>query len=76
MCYQHEGARAIHKGKWKLVYGKRFPNPVAWELYDLTKDPCETNDLATQHPEVVKVLAKEWDAWAKRTNALGPQRRR
>jgi len=70
LCYQHEGARAIRKGKWKLVYGKRFPTPVAWELYDLTQDPCETNDLAAQHPEVVKALVEEWNDWAGRTHAL------
>lgn len=39
---------AIRSGKWKLVDGK--------ELYDLDKDPGEVNDLATQHPEVVKKL--------------------
>lgn len=71
LCYQHQGARAIHKGNWKLVYGKRYPTPVSWELYDLDADPCETRDLAAQHPELVKQLAAEWEAWAARTGSLG-----
>ena len=66
LCYQHEGARAIRKKNWKLVYGKKFPHPVEWELYDLNKDPCETVDLAQQHPELVKELVAEYNAWAQR----------
>lgn len=73
LCYQHEGARAIIKNNWKLVYGKKFPNPVAWELYDLSKDPCETTDRAQQYPERVKELTAEYDTWAQR--CIGPQSR-
>lgn len=69
--YSHEGARAIHKGKWKLVYGKRFPGKIQWELYDMVADPCETNDLAAQSPEIVEDLAKEWSNWAVRALAVG-----
>ena len=75
LCYQHEGARAIHKAPWKLVWGKRFPAAVEWELYDVTNDPCETNDLAKQHPELVAALAREWEEWARRTGALAPAAR-
>lgn len=67
LCFQHEGARAIRKGQWKLVWGKRFPAAVKWELYDLEADPCESNDLAAQKPQLVAELAAEWDAWAERT---------
>ena len=73
LCYQHEGARAIIKQNWKLVYGKKFPTPIAWELYDLSKDPCETIDLAQQSPERVKELTAEYDAWALR--CIGSQSR-
>jgi arylsulfatase A-like enzyme len=36
-----------------------------FELYDLTADPTETNDLAAEHPEVVADLARRWEqaAW-------------
>ncbi|MEI6645660.1 MAG: arylsulfatase [bacterium] len=71
LCYQHEGARAILKKNWKLVYGKKFPTPITWELYDLSRDPCETVDLAQQYPERVKELTAEYDAWAQ--HCLGSQ---
>lgn len=66
LYYQHQKARAIRKGPWKLVYGKRFPSPPKWELYHLIKDPCETENLAAAHPELVHQLSEEWHTWAKR----------
>ncbi len=79
ICFQHEGSRAIENGNWKLVYSRvtsaqRGPNAlVTWELYDLSKDPCETMDLAAKYPERVKAMAEEWEAWAKRTDAFGKE---
>jgi arylsulfatase len=72
ICFQHEGARAIRKGRWKLVLGKRFPRPARWELYDIAADPCETGDLAAKQPDVVAELAREWEAWARRTGLHVP----
>ncbi|OXU14397.1 arylsulfatase [Sedimentisphaera salicampi] len=69
LCYNHQKARAIIKGKWKMVWGKRFPEPIEWELYDIEKDPCETENVADKHPEVVKSLSNEWQRWKVRTKA-------
>jgi arylsulfatase len=62
--WEHEGNRAVRSGRWKLV--SRYPD--GWELYDMTSDRVERNDLAPRHPDVVRKLATEWEAWAKRTN--------
>jgi arylsulfatase len=62
--WEHEGNRAIRSGRWKLV--SRYPD--GWELYDMTADRAEGTDLAARHPDVVKKLGAEWDAWAQRTN--------
>jgi len=42
---------ALRTGGWKLLHGPpdedvQFPSPVEWELYDLTNDPLERNNLA------------------------------
>jgi arylsulfatase A-like enzyme len=36
-----------------------------WELYDLSRDPAELNDLATEFPEKVKELSTAFFAWQK-----------
>jgi len=73
LFWEHEGNRAVRSGNWKLV--STFPNE--WELYDMTTDRVERNNLAASRPDVVKTLAGEWDAWAKRANVdpwTGPRR--
>lgn len=64
--WEHEGSRAVRKGKWKLV----AENGAGWELYDMNKDRSETNDLASYYPEVVSDLQKEYGAWATRVGVL------
>jgi len=44
---------SLRKGRWKLVQGKRT------ELFDLSLDPLEVNDLAREEPERADSLAKE-----------------
>ena len=31
-----------------------------WALYDLARDPGETHDLSTQHPEIFRSLEAGW----------------
>lgn len=51
------GRKAIRKGNWKGVRYKAVKNPTSTlELYDLSKDPGETTNLAAQYPEVVAEL--------------------
>ena len=73
LFWEHEGNRAVRSGSWKLV--STYPNE--WELYDMAADRVERNDLAASRPDLVKALAAEWDAWAKRANVdpwVGPSR--
>ena len=67
--FEHQQARALRKGKWKAVWGKRMPHEIEWELYDMENDRCETNNLAKKHPDLTRQLAAEWEAWAKRVGA-------
>lgn len=47
-------AQAVREDDWKLV---RREAGKPWELYNLTKDPGETNELAGSHPDIVERLA-------------------
>lgn len=66
------GIMAIRKGDWKLVRMtdngfQEPPAPIsdlaAFQLYDLSTDIGEANDLARKHPEKVKELAADWHRW-------------
>ena len=57
--------RAMRQGDWKLVWDKLSPDKK-WELYDLSKDRCEVNNLAESQPERVETMAADWFTWADR----------
>ncbi|PSN70393.1 putative arylsulfatase [Corynespora cassiicola Philippines] len=61
------GRRAIRRGDWKAVF---VPEPVGsdeWELYDLSKDLGENNNLAEERPEILKNLLEDWDRYVQDT---------
>jgi arylsulfatase A-like enzyme len=53
---------AIRKGNWKLL--KKAILPGTTELFDLSKDPGETENVADKHPNVVKDLEARLVAYA------------
>ncbi|MEX2336501.1 MAG: arylsulfatase [Fulvivirga sp.] len=51
------GKQAVRKGDWKAVKVNVKENPDApIELYNLAKDLSEQNDVASQHPDIVKEM--------------------
>jgi arylsulfatase len=39
-----------------------------WELFDLSVDRTEMNNLAEEQPERVKSMQALWEEWARRMN--------
>ncbi len=68
--FDHQGAHALREGDWKIVWAKRMPHELNWELYNLAEDRCELNDLAQEQPERVKAMVKEWEKWARHVNVI------
>jgi arylsulfatase len=65
--WEHEGNRAIRRGKWKAVMKLKGP----WELYDIEADRTEQHNLIDEQPALAKELIAAWEAWAKRAD-VGP----
>ena len=60
---------ALRVGDWKLIYRHR---PQTLELYNLTTDIGERNNLAASEPERLKQMAEAMTAELKAKNALMP----
>lgn len=51
---------ALRYGDWKLVNNPSRRAPDKWELYDLSTDIGEQNDLANSAPETLADLIQRW----------------
>lgn len=67
ICFEHEGNRAVRKGKWKLV--SQYPENV-WYLYDLSQDRNELVDLKNKYPKVLKELEDIYAHWATKVGVI------
>lgn len=60
---------AVRDGDWKLI---EWLEDGKLELFNLTKDPYEKNDLAAREASRVKALLVKLQSWRKETGALLP----
>jgi len=64
------GRRGLRQGNWKIV---QLPIPEgsgAWQLYNLSNDPAEIDDLAASHPQKLEELLQLWDTYVAETGVL------
>lgn len=69
LAFEHQEARGLRRGAWKITWGKRQTTESTWELFNLDDDRSEQHNLAAQHPELLKELTDQWNAWARRVGA-------
>lgn len=65
------GSAAYRKGYWKVNWVHPPKGPGRWQLYDLSKDPGETVDLALELPEKIQQLVKLWKQSAEEVGVVG-----
>jgi arylsulfatase A-like enzyme len=70
--YSNQGGEpgsAIRQGEWKLI---RFYDRPRQELFNVARDPGETQNLVNREPAVVRKLGAKLDSWLKDTRAILP----
>lgn len=56
LWFAHEGNQALRHGDWKLVKAR----DEAWELFNLSSDRTESDNVASRYPEKVRELETLW----------------
>ena len=64
------GRRAIRQGDWKALYLPAPYGPGSWQLYDLSRDPGEIDDLAASRPDKLAELLALWDRYVEETGVI------
>jgi arylsulfatase A-like enzyme len=67
----HSESAALHQGNWKLVI-HHHKSADKTELFDLSSDPYEKNDLYAKNPELVATMLKALVDQEKRDNDAIP----
>jgi len=68
--YELFGLKAYFAGEWKILW---MPKPFGkgeWELFDLTEDPAEMNDLSETHPGRLKKMIARWEQYKEDNGVL------
>jgi len=64
------GRRAIRQGDWKALYLPVPFGPGRWQLYDLSADPGEIEDMAERNPGKLAELLTLWDHYVEENGVL------
>lgn len=65
LFWEHHNNAAVRDGDWKLILKNKAKIP---QLYNLKNDPKESNDISSQHPEIVKQMLKKLKEWRENVN--------
>lgn len=74
VLYHHFAARTQ---RWKLLHASGFGNETfkgkpKFELYDMTADPLEQQDLTQERPDVVEMMRNKYEQWFKDVGSTRP----
>ncbi|WNC93712.1 arylsulfatase [Paraburkholderia sp. FT54] len=65
-------------GRWKALWTEPPLGPVDghWQLFDMSADRGETQDVATQNPSVIDGLVQQWNTYMSSVGGVEPLRPR
>lgn len=59
---------------WKIIYHYQVDGQAHYELFNLKKDPFETNNVADENPEQLKIMMETLASELKNKKALYPEK--
>ncbi|MEN8187756.1 MAG: sulfatase-like hydrolase/transferase [Bacteroidota bacterium] len=65
---------SLVKSDWKIIYHYQVDELPHYELFNLKEDPFETNNLAGENPEQLKIMMKTLAGEMKNKKALYPEK--
>lgn len=68
--WEHEGNKAVRLGDYKLVLDWEKDVDDNWELYNISKDRTEQNNLVDELPEIANNMIEMYDDWASKIKVL------
>jgi arylsulfatase A-like enzyme len=67
------GSKALLQGHWKALFlAPPWGKGQNWELFNLTEDPAELNDVAAENPDRLKEMIKQYERYAKDVGVVSP----
>jgi arylsulfatase len=69
---EHRGHVLIRKGDWKLVNATIPLHPDNFELYDLSRDLAEQQNLKFSEPEKFQEMLGEWETFKRESRLQIP----
>jgi arylsulfatase A-like enzyme len=69
---EHRGYAMLRKGDWKILNISRPFDPSNFELYRLSSDPGEQENLKDKYPDRYNDLLSEWDRFYKEVGIITP----
>ena len=70
--YELHGNRAYFKGEWKIVNLAVPFGTGDWQLYNLSSDPSEINDLSIEFPDKREELIAGWNTYKENVGMVYP----
>jgi len=66
LFWEHEGNRAMRSGDWKIVSAYNYSSREFkdWELYNISYDRSELNELGSKYPDRRNQMIEQYNKWA------------
>jgi len=72
IAWEYNNIKAVRIGDFKATWIIKPFGPAEWQVFDLSVDPGESNDVSSQHPELKERLISAWEEYADSVGVIPP----